>query len=274
MKQMLLHVVFIISFTIWLLFAHFIGQWFGYLLLAMLMIGCNFFYRKKRSFWDNSSLPAKRVSNLIALFIALDLLSALAGIGFSFISFSAWKSLGGAMVLFITVVWIITIKGYAKLKNSVTGTSLIVIQGGVYAVCVAVAVTTALTYQRLGMGLNPPIRVIVVTVSLAVCMVSYLIYQTSYNKEMRSAICVTCLALSFALTLTLNWKLCTSTYTLHTYQATGKPYKKAITCILDNGQSFSYKYCPVASGEVGYVYKTYGWFQIQYLLRPNDTLVK
>ena len=273
MKHILLHTVFIASCAIWLLLAHVQG-WIGCALLVLPALVCVLYYYQMRSKWNRPALAAKKASTLLAVILTLDVIGTLVIVGLAFAAFAMWGILGVPTVLSAALLWIISVWGYARLAGSVSAGQLRALQIGVYAACVAVAVAAILTFERLGMGLNPTIRTMVITGILAVCMASYLRWQTDYGKELRRVICIVSLALSFALTITLNWRLGQSGYVSHSYQAIGKPYKDSVTCILDDGRRFTYLHCPVTSGKVGHVYQTNGWFQIQYLMRPNDTLVK
>lgn len=273
MKQLLRHIVWIASCVIWLLLAHIQG-WGSYALLALPALVCVLYYYKMRSKWNRPALAAQKASTLLAVILTLDIVGTLVLVCLAFAAFAMWGILGLPTVFGAALLWIISVWGYARLAGSVSAGQLRALQIGVYAAGAAVAVAAILTFERLGMGLYPTIRTAVITGILAVCMISYLIWQADYGKELRSAICIVSLALSFALTITLNWRLGQSEFVSHSYQATGKLYKDSVTCILDDGRRFTYLHCPVTSGKVGHVYQANGWFQIQYLMRPNDTLVR
>lgn len=270
-KRILLHSVFAAMCLFWLLLPHYLAPVPCGIVLAMLCVFYGIYAWKTREWWGKPAVPEEKRKMLTGVWTAVLVLGALIVIGFAFLALYRWNRLGLPMVLLAGCLLFAAVEVLIRLGSGQEEQGII-LKIGCYAALAGAGIAGALTFWRLSMGLAPAAYVALLTGYLAACMSFYFLSQGQFSGQIRSGICAGCIILAFALTITLNWRLGSGTGQTHSYQVTGKPYRNSVTCTLDDGSQFSYLQCPMAEGKVGKVYRYRGWFQITYLLRPNDPL--
>lgn len=263
LKRIILHAYMVVSFCLWLIIPHYVTWEMSFVLLGVLSLFAVVFYSKTKAWWNIESQCGQRKKKVQSMKFGIVALLFLCCIPTGIAAIVRWNSAGIIATAMATFIFGLSMNLYANQQPD--DKRQLWINLCLYGSLVAAGIAVIGAIYHLALGIYPFARLIVLSTTLGVCIMSYTTYQgPHYNIKYQAGWAAGCM-LAVALTFSVNHAFGTCTPELHSYTVLSRSAQKA-ECVLDTGRTFSFDRCSTPKGCTDRIYLYEGWFHVTYLM--------